>query len=92
MLDVKEAVKNATEFVQTVLEKEKFDRITLEEVELSEDSHFWYITLGLGKIIVGNAFETIMAGGTGNLSVKYKMFTIDRETGQVIAMKIRKND
>ncbi len=92
MIDVKSAVRNAVEFVQSVLEKEKYDKITLEEVELSEDSRFWYITLSLGKLIVENPFDTLMSGDSGKLSVKYKVFTVDRETGDVLTMKIRKND
>lgn len=92
MIDVKEAVKRATEFVQTVFEKEKFDQITLEEVELSDDGRLWFVTLGLGKIIVENPFQTIMSGAAGKLSVKYKVFQVNRSSGDVVSMKIWKND
>jgi hypothetical protein len=87
MIDVKDAVKIAMDFVKNIYTGEKFDRVTLEEVELSDDSPFWYVTLGLGQVIQTDPFAVLSGGG--KVSVKYKVFTIHRETGEVISMKIR---
>ena len=87
MIEVKEAVKIATDFVNNVLSEEKFDRITLEEVELSEDSSYWYVTIGLGKIVTEGPFEAL--AGRSKLSVKYRIFKIEIKTGRVVSMKMR---
>lgn len=87
MIDVKEAVKIAMDFVKTVFPEEKFDRITLEEVELSEDSSYWYVTIGLGKIVTEDLFVALAE--RSKLLVKYKIFKIHHDTGRVVSMKMR---
>jgi len=87
MIDVKEAVKIAMDFVKDVFPEEKFDRITLEEVELSEDSPYWYVTIGLGKVVAEDPFAAFT--GRSKLSVNYKILKIHRDTGKVVSMKMR---
>jgi hypothetical protein len=91
MIDVKQAVKIATDFVNDVLSSEKIDRITFEEVELDEGQSCWYITLGLGTIVKVDPFA-VLSGKPSQLHVRYKVFKIDRGSGEVISMKIRKED
>jgi hypothetical protein len=90
MIDVKQAVKAATQFAEDVLGPENVQGARLEEVEISEDGGHWLITLGfLGPEAPAGrrtAFEAL-AGIPGKRD--YKVFKIDRETGTVISMKIR---
>jgi hypothetical protein len=72
----------------TVIAKKYFEELTginevyLEEVELSEDEKYWFITLGYYEPIVG-----VLA----NLARRknYKVFKVSTKDGQVISMKIR---
>jgi hypothetical protein len=91
MIDVKQAVKIATEFVKDVLSSEKIDRITLEEVELDETQSNWYITLAVGTVVRADPFS-LLSGKTPELRVRYKVIKINADSGQVISMKIRKED
>jgi hypothetical protein len=92
MIDVKEAVKIAINYAKDIFSEEKFDKITLEEVELEENELFWHVTLGMGKIVLDSPFGAldVLAGKPAKLAVKYKIFKIHRETGQVHSVKMRK--
>jgi hypothetical protein len=50
---------------------------SLEEVELSDDSTFWFVTLGLK--IVSAPFTP----------KSYKVFKVNSRTGEVLSMKLR---
>jgi hypothetical protein len=89
MIDVKEAVKIAIDFTKDILSSENIHQITLEEVELDEAQRFWYITLGIAKIVRESPFAVFEAKGS-KLLVKYKILKINRESGEVVSMKIRK--
>jgi hypothetical protein len=89
MLDVKEAVKIAIDFTKDILSSERINQITLEEVELDEGESFWYVTLGIGQLVRESPFAVFDLKGT-KLVIKYKTLKIDRGTGKVISMKIRK--
>lgn len=51
--------------------------LALEEAEQSRDGRYWLITLGYNPTIF-------------TAKRKYKLFTVDAETGKVVSMKIRK--
>ena len=89
MIDVKDAVKIAINYAKDIFPEEQFDKLTLEEVELEENELFWHVTLGMGKIVQDSPFD-ILSGKGAKLIVKYKVFKIHRETGQVHSMKMRK--
>lgn len=89
MIDVKEAVKIATNYAKDIFPEGTFDQLTLEEVELDENGPFWNVTLGMGKIIQDSPFD-ILSGKGAKLIVKYKVFKIHGETGKVHSVKIRK--
>lgn len=79
MLDVKEAARRASEYFAG-LYSETINDVQLEEVEISEDGKNWLITLSY----------PVPPTITAIFKRKYKVFTIDAETGQVKSMKIRK--
>ncbi|QQE67477.1 hypothetical protein GFS31_41900 (plasmid) [Leptolyngbya sp. BL0902] len=86
MVDVQTATQNAARFLQNLAPQigaEIID-IRLEEVELSEDEKFWFITLGFLRP-TDAAFAILQSQKQRD----YKQFKVDAETGEVKAMKIR---
>ncbi|HWM92781.1 MAG TPA: hypothetical protein VN493_18600 [Thermoanaerobaculia bacterium] len=75
-MNVKDAVKIAYDYVKDFYQDHT---LSLEEVELSEDGRFWYVTLG-----VTNPLEQWSSGRKD-----YKVVTVDIQTGQVKSMKLR---
>jgi hypothetical protein len=69
--------------------------LRLEEVELSEDKKFWFVTLGFERPVVQrkNSLSELMPAPALPPDYKYereyKIFKIDAETGEVQSMKIR---
>lgn len=86
MLEVKEAVKVATEYIQTLFTEKQIPELRLEEVELSQDSQFWEVTL---SFVVREPTAYLSLGDAAR-SREYKIFRVNAETGQVQSMKIRK--
>ncbi len=72
MIDVKEASQRSIEYLKGLIEK--IYELTLEEVELSDDEQFWFVTLGYNK------------EQAGYLRV-YKQIKILAEDGKFISMK-----
>ncbi|MDB4906264.1 MAG: hypothetical protein JWO05_1048 [Gemmatimonadetes bacterium] len=80
--------------MQSFYSADEIKTLRLEEVELSDDSRFWKITLGW----VEPASRTTQAGGNIFAAARadivplprvYKQFLVNGETGQVASMKIR---
>jgi hypothetical protein len=86
MLEVKEAVKIATEYIQTLFQERQIPELRLEEVELSPDNQFWEVTL---SFVVREPTAYLSLGDAARTR-EYKIFRINAETGQVQSMKIRK--
>ncbi|MBO1437913.1 hypothetical protein [Meiothermus sp. CFH 77666] len=86
MLEVKEAVKIATEYIQTLFTDKQIPELRLEEVELSPDNQFWEVTL---SFVVREPTAYLSLGDAARTR-EYKIFRINAETGQVQSMKIRK--
>lgn len=82
-IDVKAAAHLAAEYFTSLFPN--VDKILLEEVELSEDRKYWFITLSY----VSPLDETLVAVFPVNKPRKYKQFKIESENGQVLSMKIR---
>ncbi|MDP8240608.1 MAG: hypothetical protein P9X24_16070 [Candidatus Hatepunaea meridiana] len=76
MIDVKEAAIVAKDYLLALYDGRDIYNLTLEEVELSEDQEWWYITLGYSEI-------------SGLRASNYKVIQIKSETGQVFSMKVR---
>lgn len=60
-------------------------KVVLEEVELSEDEKYWFITIG----IYTSTTSPIFLSQGFNERLDYKIFRIDSKTGSVISMKIK---
>lgn len=90
MIDIKEAVRIASEYLTSLYSAELVRDMLLEEVERSVNESCWLITLGFSRPIP----ETEVAGVIQVLSGKqfkreYKVMEIDASTGEVRSMKIR---
>lgn len=78
MIDVKKAVNIAVEYLKAFYPHLK--QIQLEEVEITDDRKFWFITLSYPEESNITVFPT---------PKHYKIFKIDAKTGEVLSMKIR---
>ena len=91
-LGVHDAVKSATFHLESLLGN--VSDLRLEEVELSDDGRWWFVTLGYyrpdARPLPSNVIND-MLGNSGGIPREYKVFTVDAETGQVKAMKMRKS-
>lgn len=74
-IDVKRATKIAARYLKEIVDLVRDIRV--EEVEMSSDESFWFITLSYED--VGGPFST----------TKYKIFKIVAKTGEVLSMKIK---
>jgi len=82
MIDVKQASDKAREHLVTFFPDA--EKVQLEEVELTQDKAHWFITLSYEG--VSNSVASSLLVGK---SVRYKIFKLDAESGDVISMKIR---
>ena len=82
MIDVKEATRKAEEYLRTFFQDA--ERIQLEEIELTEKRDFWLITLSY-EGVANSVASSLLVGK----SVRYKIFKLDAESGEVLSMKIR---
>jgi len=94
MITVKDAIKAAQDWAREIYPEKDLKHLRLEEVEFSEDTRAWNITLGwLEPAIRSNGFA--LAGINGQIQKLprvYKTFKVDAENGTVRAMKIREVD
>ncbi len=89
MIDVKEAVKKAREYLFALYGDDKLYDVDLEEVD-RDINGFWNVTLGFARearttnmLAAKLAFQMILGAR------QYKVFKIDADTGDVVAMKMR---
>ncbi len=85
---MKQAVDVSAEFAASILGPDRTTGLQLEEVELSKviDRDVWQITLSMLR---PNPFGNNVAVTNPYLPRDYKTFFVDRETGEVLSMKIR---
>lgn len=76
LINAKQAVEVTIKYITELTLRPQSD-FSLEEVELSSDKIYWYVTLGYLKNVFSGAKE-------------YKEFKVDANTGDVLSMKIRK--
>ena len=86
MIDVKEAVSTAMDYVQALYKPEHIPEFVLEEVELTADGKFWLVTVSFMRTAAKSPLEA-MTGQHG--APAYKVVKIEADTGQVLSMKIR---
>ena len=82
MINVKEATNKAREYLISFFPEA--ERVQLEEVELTNDKAHWFITLSYEG--VSNSVASSLLVGK---SVRYKIFKLEADSGEVISMKIR---
>ncbi|MBI1743857.1 hypothetical protein HYR54_12445 [Candidatus Acetothermia bacterium] len=81
MIDVKKAVEIARNHYLELYPDVLPSRLSLEEVELSDDENYWYITLGYSE---NSPISPVLPQVT-----KYKTIKIDAASGKPLSMKIR---
>jgi hypothetical protein len=82
MINVQDATKRAREHLLSFFPDA--DEVQLEEVELTPDKAFWLVTLSYAG--VSNSVASSLLVGK---SLRYKIFKLDAESGEVISMKVR---
>jgi hypothetical protein len=83
-VSIHDAVKAVLGFAQELYGLQDVKRLTLEEVEPTEDERFWMVTLGVPATL--QPVEVIARRAS---SERYKVFKVDADTGEVLSMKIR---
>ncbi|MBI1748539.1 MAG: hypothetical protein HYR55_18420 [Acidobacteria bacterium] len=78
---VEEALNRALEYFKRLYASQSVSSVQLEEVVLSDDNDYWFITLSYR--------EPDQILGAIKSTTKYKIFQIHAETGAVKSMKIR---
>lgn len=89
MIDAKEAVKKALEYMHEMFDVSQLRDVLPEEVELSDDDKYWSVTIAFSRRQVSTA-EGPMASLVGPSELyrrEYKVFTIDASSGVVRSMK-----
>ena len=89
-IDVRSAVYTAQNYIRSIQDlMGVIEDLRLEEVELSEDQLFWFVTLGYNRPVdkTHNFLADLVP--SSKFERDYKIFKIDAETGDVKSMKIR---
>lgn len=84
MLSVRDAAKSALNFYKDIYPDINGELI--EEVELDENQHYWFITLSFPIGYEPTSLTNILQP---KIERKYKVFKIDAQNGKVESMKIR---
>ncbi len=90
MLEVKEAVSAAREAARDFFDETPLNDLQLEEVEFEDSTETWLITLGFNVKNMNpmSGLGAALSGGQQFIR-KYKVFSIDANSGKVKSMKIR---
>jgi hypothetical protein len=89
MIEVKQAIQIAQDYIKELYTGDEIRDLSLEEVEVAEDNKFWLVTLAFTKQMMQplNPMEAM----TGPKYARfYKELKIDAEGGQVRSMKNKK--
>jgi hypothetical protein len=89
-MEIKDAVLNAMDFARSSLGPERTVGIRLEEIESSylDERAVWIITLSsLSRPKIEQQLWPTAVGPDADR--EYKTFTVAKDTGEVLAMKIR---
>ncbi|HWH81932.1 MAG TPA: hypothetical protein VNU71_06825 [Burkholderiaceae bacterium] len=86
-IDVKQAVKQAFEYVHDLFQGEQLSDLGLEEVEYKEPTATWLVTVGFSRPwdAANGAFAAIAGGRSKSRS--FKVVTI--KSGKVISLRDR---
>ncbi len=85
MIEVKEAVSKAEDYLKTMYSAEKIADLRLEEVVLSNNDEFWHVTF---SFVRPSSSELAREIGPAPCR-EYKLFTINANSGEVRGMVMR---
>jgi hypothetical protein len=85
---VQKAVSNAMSYVRQLYAHESIDDLLLEEVEFSESTEQWLITIGFTVSKITDDSTSFMFAKR-NLVRHYKVIHVNAQSGQPVSMKIR---
>lgn len=94
MIEIKEAVQTAMKQLSAFYKEKGIRNVLLEEVEFSK-STYWLITIGfdIEKVplpgSISSLFQRTLAYTAPDSVRKYKIFKINKTTGNIISMNIR---
>ena len=94
MVDVKQAVAKAMDYLRDMYQTDQFRDVLLEEVDLSEDNKFWNVTIGFTRCqesTSGGPMATLI-GQSAEFKREYKVFQIDAGSGDLRSMRSRKGE
>ena len=94
MVDVKQAVGEAMDYLKDMYQIDQFKDVLLEEVDLSEDNKYWDVTIGFTRLqdsTSGGPMATLI-GQSAEFKREYKVFQIDSKTGDLRSMRSRKGE
>jgi hypothetical protein len=92
MVDVKQAVARAMDYLKDMYRIEQFKDVLLEEVDLSEDNKYWNVTIGFTRrqeTTSGGPMATLI-GQSSEFKREYKVFQIDARSGDLRSMRSSK--
>jgi hypothetical protein len=92
MIDVKQAVKNALEYVGSIFPAGEMIDPRLEEIELTQDEKSWLITVSFIRKTPPQSVLQIPNQLAWNINTndrEYKLITLSAESGKPLSMKIR---
>jgi hypothetical protein len=90
-VSVKSAVKAAIDYVKDLYADSNLRDLMLEEVEFSEATNQWLVTVGFSLTETKEESTSLITPSKTSraLSRRYKVVNIDAETGEPVSMKIR---
>jgi hypothetical protein len=94
MVDVKQAVAKAMDYLKDMYQIDQFKDVMLEEVDLSEDNKYWNVTIGFTRrqeSTSGGPMATLIGQST-EFKREYRVFQIDAESGDLRSMRSRKGE
>jgi len=89
MMEVKEVIKIATDYIKELYSADEIKDLSLEEVEISEDNKFWIVTMAFTRQMM-QPLNPMEAMSGPKFARFYKELKIDAKTGQVRSMKNKK--
>jgi len=92
VMNAKEAVRLAKDYIQDMFESEQIMNLGLEEVEFDEDSNSWNVTIGFSRPWDAPANALAAVAQRLNLPNRsYKVVCIDDSAGKVRSVKNRES-
>jgi len=94
MVDVKEAVGKAMDYLKDMYQLDQFKDVLLEDVDISEDNKYWNVTIGFTRrqeSTSGGPMATLIGQST-EFKREFKVFQIDAKTGDLRSMRSRKGE